>query len=392
MAIFAVSRLGLYAVVFLVLGIAPRGDIPSYYVPEALWTRAGRVQYRDFPSSYAPLHPYLDAAVLSLWRSPLAIILFAIVVEALLLWVWLRVGRLLVSEERLRLAALLYVASPISLQYVTIDGQDNVLLALLIALALWLAYRARDGASGAVVGAGIAVVKFLPLVFVPGFLMGVRRWVRWALGFGAVVAAVYGGAIVRGLRVLYPLEAEGSLKGSGNVPYLLESLTGKIFPAPLENAMVVLALLAVYALLLRPSRTASPEGRLRVIAFGTTALTLALLLLAKKSWPPYLMMALFPMCVAVVRPAWTRLRLALWCGFSAVTLLEHSYWASMMQQVQSAELHAWLLERQPGAFVLVALELMLIAGYAWLLVDSLRQIRAEASGDVPQAVESAAVP
>jgi hypothetical protein len=379
MAVYAASRLVLFAVVFLVLRIAPRGDIPSYYVPEALWTLAGRVQYHDFPSSYAPLHPYLDGAVLWVWRSPLAIILFAIVAEAALLWVWLRMGRLLLSEERLRVAALLYVASPISVQYVTLDGQDNVLLALLIATALWLAYKARESASGAVLGAGIAAVKFLPLVFVPGFLLGVKRWVRWALGFGTVIAAVYGTALLRGMRILYPLEAEGALKGSGNVPYVLESVSGRVFSAAAENAAVVLALLAVYACMLRPVRTRLIESRLRIVALGTVALTLALLLFAKKSWPPYLMLVLFPMCFAVVRPGWTRLRLALWCGFSAVAVLEHSYWASMMQQVQSMELHTWLSAARPDAYVLMVLELLLIAGYAWLLVDALTQIRVESA-------------
>ena len=384
MAVFAASRFGLYALVFLILRIAPRGDIPSYYVPEAMGALAGLRPYRDFPSSYAPLHPYLDGIVYSAWHSPLVIILLAIVAETALLWAWLKLGRKLFGEDRSRLAAILYVASPISLQYVTIDGQDNVIVALLTAFALWLAYRSREGASGASLGLGIASVKFLPLVFAPAFLLGVRRWVRWAIGCAAVVIAVYGTFALRGVPILYPLHAEGALKGSGNVPYLIESLSGRLLPAAAEDAVAVLALLTVYAVMLRPSRNAAGEARLRMVTLATVALTVALLLFAKKSWPPYLMLALFPMCLAVVRGGWTRARLGLWCGFSAVAVVEHSYWASLMQQAQAMELHAELAARQAGAFVLLGLEVLLIAGYLWLLVDALRQIRSEGAPVVPR--------
>lgn len=381
MGVFAASRFGLFAVLFLVFGIAPRGDIPAYYVPEAVSALAGKMPYRDFPSSYAPLHSYLDAGLLLAWHSPLMIILFAVFAETALLWTWLRMGRLLLSEERLRLAALLYVASPISFQYVTVDGHDNVLIALLTALSLWLAYRSREGASGALLGVAISGVKFLPLVFAPAFVLGMKRWVRWAAGCAAVVVAVYGAFALRGVPILYPLHAEGAMKGSGNVPYLLEALTGRVVPAGGADAVVVLGLLGIYAVMLRPALGAGRDARLRIVALATVALTLVLLLFAKKSWPPYLMLALFPMCFAIVRKGWSRMRLALWCGFSVVAVVEHSFWASIMQQVEAIELHARLAARDVLGWALLGLEVLLIAGYAWLLIDAVRQIRIEGSGN-----------
>jgi hypothetical protein len=57
--------------------------------------------YRDFASSYAALNPYVDAIAVSLWYSPLAIILLAILVEAALLPLWLHFGRELFSEHEL---------------------------------------------------------------------------------------------------------------------------------------------------------------------------------------------------------------------------------------------------------------------------------------------------
>src|SRR5277367_7166998 len=88
---FILSRLGAYLGVFFVLHIARRGDLMGFYWPEATAVLEHRLPYRDFQSSYAPLHAYLDASAIRLWFSPLAIILLAICVEMLLLPLWLRV-------------------------------------------------------------------------------------------------------------------------------------------------------------------------------------------------------------------------------------------------------------------------------------------------------------
>src|ERR1700761_2564908 len=69
--------------------VLSRFVIPSFYFPEAHWLMQHRLPYRDFPSSYAPLHSFLDASLLLLWNSPIAIILFAMLAEFLILPVWL---------------------------------------------------------------------------------------------------------------------------------------------------------------------------------------------------------------------------------------------------------------------------------------------------------------
>jgi hypothetical protein len=96
---------------FLILRIAPRGDVFGAYWVEAKAVRQNLVPYRDFLSSYAPLHSYLDALVIHIWFSPLAIILLAICVEALILPLWFRVGRIFLSEQEIRSSTLLYITS-----------------------------------------------------------------------------------------------------------------------------------------------------------------------------------------------------------------------------------------------------------------------------------------
>ena len=125
----------------------------------------------DFVSSYAPLHPYLDAGLISAWHTPLAIVLFSVLVEMAILPVWLGAGRVFLPEGELRVAALLYLASPVSLQFVTIDGQDNVVIAVLLALSLLLVLRSRAFAAGLSFGASVAAIKFLPLLYAPAFLL-----------------------------------------------------------------------------------------------------------------------------------------------------------------------------------------------------------------------------
>src|SRR5690242_13250064 len=60
-ALGAAARLGVYALVFLVLGYAPHSDVGAHYWPQAKHALLGHVPYRDFASSYAPLFPYVES-------------------------------------------------------------------------------------------------------------------------------------------------------------------------------------------------------------------------------------------------------------------------------------------------------------------------------------------
>jgi hypothetical protein len=372
LAAFILSRLGLYLTVFFILHLLPRGDITAFYWSEANAVLRHLVPYSGFQSSYAPLHPFLDAAVIRLWHNPLALILLAICIEAFVLPLWFRVGRLVVPEPEVRIGSLLYLTSVISLQFVTIDGQDNVFIAVLLVFALFLIRHRLNFASGVAAGIGPVAVKFLPLVFAPAFFFAVpRRW-RWIAGFTAVIALVYGICIVRHLPILQPLALEGEFKSAGNIPYVFESLAGVIFPPRLWDGLLLIVLGIIFALVANASRRASLMGRLRILTFACPSIVLALLLFSKKSWPPYLMLALFPLCLLIA--AGRRSRIVVFALFSLVAVVEQSYWASIMLQIYAPEFHRALLVLEPRSIILLALQFLLLAGYLWLLVLSLRQI------------------
>ncbi|GAC1359414.1 MAG: hypothetical protein NVSMB3_06930 [Acidobacteriaceae bacterium] len=364
-AAFLLSRLTLFALVFVILRVAPRGDVPGYYFPEATAALHGALPYRDFLSSYAPLHSYVDGVVLLLWNSQLALILFAIAVEFLLLLLWLRLGPQLLPERDLRVGAILYATSSISLQYVVLDGQDNVLVALLILLALWLALRSRLALSGIFVALAAVMVKLIPLFYAPVFLAGLRRRWAWTLGFAGVVALGYGSFALLRVPLLQPLALEGPLKSAGTLPYVVESITGLELSVRTWRVILLLMLGLTCGVVWRLVGDASDRARVRAVLWGISACTLVLLLFATKSWPAYLVLILFPLCmVAAGSGVWGRVAFSL---FGIVAVVEHSYWATLLGEASAPELHQALLRSEPQSLFFLLLELLLLAGYGWLL-------------------------
>lgn len=377
-AAFAMSRLGLFGMVFLVWHTAPRGDVPSYYMQQAQWVLRGLVPYRDFVSSYAPLHPYLDAGLILAWHTPLAILFFSVLVELFLIPLWMLAGRQFLTEGELRTGALLYLASPISLQFVTIDGQDNVVIAVLIVLAVLLILRSRIAAAGATLGMSVAAIKFLPLLYAPAFFAAVSRRMRLALGAVVVCGIVYGGFAILHAPVMGPLAAERDLRSAGDLPYVVETIVGVMLPARLTDGFLLLVLAAIFACVGRLAYRASIEVRMRALTFGMVAATLALLAFSKKSWPPYLMLALFPICLLVgggsASRVWDRLRMAGFAIFSVLAVAEHSYWSSMFAQFSSLEFHSQLRTGRHDVWALLVVEVLLVSGYLWLLMEAVRRI------------------
>ena len=377
---FILSRLAIFFGVFFVLHLPVRGDIPAFYVPEAHLLLQHQLPYRDFPSSYAPLHTFLDAAILRLWNSPLAIIFFAILVEFLTLPVWLRAARLFAAERAVRIAAVLYVTSAISLQFVTIDGQDNVVTALLLGLGVLAIARQGDMLSGALVGFSAVLIKFLNMLFAPAFILAARGWFRWLMGFVVIVAAGYGAFALLHLPIFEPLSREGGLRTASDLPYLLESAAGHTAPMKLEDGLLGLVLLVIIAVMVRArlrARTTAPLLRLAV--FGCASLNLALLIFSKKSWPPYLILTLFPFCLLLGEGTRQRLRLACFAVFNVIAVTTHSIWATIFGQFLAEPFHHALAQGQPMAIVFLITQILLVAGYAWLLIESIDAMLSPAS-------------
>ena len=375
-AAFVASRLALYVFIFFVLHLAVRGDVPTFYVLPARAALAHKLPYIDYSTSYAPLHAALDGGLLLLWNSPLAIILFAVAAEWFLLPVWLRVARLFLAEETVRIGAVLYLCSAMSVVFVTIDGQDNVVLAVLLGVALLLLARSRAELSGAVLAAGAVVIKFLPLLFAPAFfLVSSRRW-RWLAGFAVVLVAGYGYFVLRHVPILFPLYLEHGSRTASDLPYVVEAIVNYTPPRIVEDVLLGGVLLFVLGLLARIGlRRPGRATALAAIAFGCVALNLALVLLSRKSWPDYAMLTLFPLGLLMGQGRHRRLRLALFAVFNVIAVTTHSLWATVFGQFLAAPLHEALRRGEPMAWVFLTTQILLVGGYVWLLVESVNAMR-----------------
>lgn len=381
---FVLSRAALFVVIFGLLRIAPRGDVPAIYTLEARQVLAGAMPYRDFYSSYAPLHAYLDAGLLRLWNSPLMLVLFAIAVEFATVWVFLRMGRQFVPETRLRTAALLYLFFPASLQFVAVDGQDSVLIALCFLLALMMIENRRWFVSGMLMGVALSVTKFLALLFVPLFLLFGGKSFRWLAGFLVAAGIGYVPFAVGGLPLLLPLRYEGSLEGSGNLPYLIGAVFGAAPAGRVLDGLAAAALLLVFGFAALRARRLSGPDRLALVTHSAAAMTLALLMFSKKSWPPYLMLTLFPICLALSWRGVGVLKIVCFEVFGVVAVAEHSYWSTLMFQAQSLTLHRMVQAGDGLSLGMLGVEILLVGGYAWLLLESIRSMWQLGSSEAPR--------
>ncbi len=175
---YAASHFFVFFAAFFVLHQKPWADLVAFYVPQAHAVMHGMVPYRDFNSSYAPLNPYLDALLLRLHDSPLTILVFQMVCDLLSVPFWIWFLRRFMPEPTVRKAALLYLVQPLIVWEICLDGKNQGLISLLLAISFWAIAR-RDIASGFSFSMSWVAVKILPVMFLPTLFIGARKRARW---------------------------------------------------------------------------------------------------------------------------------------------------------------------------------------------------------------------
>jgi 4-amino-4-deoxy-L-arabinose transferase-like glycosyltransferase len=370
--IYIASRIALFALVFFVLRIKPRGDVKDIYMGEVNWILRGLHPYSDFRTSYAPLHPYMDTALYLMGHSMLPMIIFAILAEFLAVYLWLRVGKYIVGESTRRNAALLYLASPFSIQFVTIDGQDNSLLALALAAALLFMLLRRFVNSGMAIGIGVALIKFLPLLYLPQIWFGLKaRW-RWTLGFLIPVIVGYGYFVYKKVNLLLPLQWEGHLHSASNLPYVFGLLTGYTLPDRIFDLITLAALAAAVVWLIVRTVGKDLAQQVRLISFGSALLMVLLMTLSKKSWPNYFVIFLFNLCLL---PAFRSIaRRVAFAAIQVIGCLAHSYWSTFFKKAEGWQMHVRIMAHQPSAVSFCLLQTALVSGYIWLIVLLIQEL------------------
>ena len=379
-AFYAASHLLLFILAFFVLHQKPWADLPAFYVPQAHAVMHGLVPYRDFKSSYAPLNPYLDAALLRVHDSPLSILLFQILCDIVSVPFWIGFFRRVLNESTVRKAALLYLMQPLVIWEICLDGKNQGLIALLLAISFYY-LASREVLSGVSLGLSWILVKILPVMFLPSMLLGVRKRVVWIASVAVPSVVVYGAFMLRGADVTSALRGEAELATPQNLPYLIGALTGWELPKVVLS-LLLLALVAVALGMTTKAqlRQASEEARLWVTTLGCELILLAVMIANKKSDTAYLGMCFFLLCAFVAFDADKGRAVSsfLYAVLSLLALPIASFWFWPLHIESATEMHVLWMAGSRNAWIMMLMQVLLLVSYIGLGAGMLRVIRERA--------------
>jgi hypothetical protein len=174
LALWVLMRLVPFGGIFLLLGEAPRGDIPFFW-SNATDALQGKLVYRDYISYHAPLFTYLLALPLRLWADARALVALMVLGEALTLGVTYR------FYERTRGGAFwptaVYLLLPAPLIICLLGGQEDIWLWGFGVASAGVYHRTRDAfRTGLVLASALLVLKVtFVFILLPAFFLLPRR-------------------------------------------------------------------------------------------------------------------------------------------------------------------------------------------------------------------------
>lgn len=373
-SLYAACHFLFFFTAFFILHQKPWADLIFGYVPEAHAVMHGLFPYRDFPSSYAPLNPYLDALLLSVRDSPLSILVFQMVCDILSVPFWIRFLRRFMGEMTVRKAALLYLLQPLVAWEICLDGKNHGFIALLLGISFWAVGR-REVVAGLSLSFSWILVKFLPLMFVPTLFVAARKRVTWLVSMALPTLLVYGGFILAGADVTAGARREANFVTPQNLPYLIGALTGHNLPAIVLILLLLVVVSAVVVVTIRAQLQARDESaRLWMTAVGAQLILLTFLTLNKKSDTSYLAMCFFLLCAFAAFDAdrGKRATGALYAVLSWISLPIASFWYWPLNREAAPALHVLLLSGSVKAWLMMAMQVLLVGSYIGLAWGMLR--------------------
>lgn len=356
-------------------------DVPGYYLPAAHATLAGKLPFRDFMLSYAPLFPYLGAALVWIWDSGKVFVLFSILVNAVALILWHRMASLSLDRQTARQSTLLFATSGHMLLQ-TLLGTNQTWIGAALAGSALLLVAGRSSPSGLLQAIGASCIKILVLLFWPALWICARHRWRWLAAALLPTVALYAAFAAAGADIFYPLHFEGELITSGNLPYVLDPLlsaTGGWKKTICDG--VLLAALAVTTLwIFSRARALAPQQRASMLPLAIALTGVVFLLVSKKSYTGYAVFVMYPIAVSLgIGMRSLRARVGFLLAFNALLATEPSLWFHLGGF--KGTLQGWLEAGGGSAaagFVLV--DVALLACYVWVAWVSVGSIQRTTDG------------
>ncbi len=356
-------------------------DVPGFYMPAAHAALAGKVPFRDFMLSYAPLFPYVGAALVWIWDSGKVFALFSILMNAVALVLWHRMGRLCMDRRTARQSTLSFATSGHMLLQ-TLLGTNQIWVGAALAASAMTLVADRAVLSGLLQALAASTTKILVPLFWPVLWISTgHRW-RWLAAALLPVVALYVTFAAAGADVFYPLHFEGELVTSGNLPYVLGPLFSAADAAKraVFDAVLLTALAITTLWLFVRTRTFTPGQRAAVLPAALALTGIVFLLVSKKSYTGYAAFIMYPSAAALaIGMRSLRARVGFLLAFNALLATEPSVWFQLRRV--KGPLQKWL-EAGGGATALgfVAFDAALLACYVWVAWVSVRCVQRTTDG------------
>lgn len=382
-ALQLVPALLVFAALYVVGHQEPTSDVPSYYIPAARSTLAGKLPFRDFMVSYAPGFPYVGAALTWVWNSGKVFALFAILLNAVALMWWHAAAGAHFTSRAARESTVLFATSGHVLVQALL-GTNQAWVGAGLAASTLLMSRGHETGAGLAQAATACTTKVLAHLFWPLFwICAQHRW-RWLLAAAAPTALLYCVFVTVGAGdgLLYPLRFEGNLISPGNLPYLLDLLLGAAghLERTMDDGMALLALAAATGWLYLKARALPPRDRHTLLLAGLAFTGLVFMLFSKKSFTGYLLFVMYPIVLTLVaNTTAARARVGFMLCFNSLLVAEPTLWFRL--QGDNISLRAWLATGSTTAVVgFVLLDVALVACYVYLGWLSARGVERIAAG------------
>ncbi len=371
--LFVVSRvLGWAGTYVVVPDLAQYSDLVLYYYSEAQQAAAGSIPYRDFPTSYGFLFPWVAGALLPLWpaRAAVAAMMVASEIAAVVLFTT-SIRRRDGDPARLSFTLLLYILNPAALYWSGMLAYNSSLVLLFWVLTMVMVLAEAPALSLVALAGSVTVGKFLGVLAAPVALSHPSRRVGVLAGAGVAAVLLAGLGWHFGINPLLPLLREGSRSTSGNVWFLT---SGLVPPATVPGVWAVApfvllaAGLAAFTIWWGVRWHSVPPTPLQVGA-ALSAIGWLFMVVSKKSYPHYTPMFILFTAYVVCSASSQRRRVegVLLALLGAIGILEPGVWNALGQP-------QGLLDNMRGTaatwWMLVGQDCALVAGAAYFCARS----------------------
>lgn len=191
---FLLTRLLPFVVIYLILKIEPRGDIPFFYTKASNALQL-KLVYRDFISYHSPLFAYIIAIPLLIWHNPAVLIGLMILGELLCLIQTNRLIQKTFNEGNYSLHTILYFLLPAPTIMLLFGGQEDIWLWGIYASGLIVYHQSKNILkTGLVLSCLLICLKITSIfIFIPLFFQSkFPTKIKWLLGVGIPTIVVFG--------------------------------------------------------------------------------------------------------------------------------------------------------------------------------------------------------